>query len=127
MWAHPLCILVCGGDFSQVTEHVRGLVDLNDGQYLHIPKELSLVSLFGEPCEGRLKDLVIEYEVDGSIGSLKMHVRHGYLATDMSVHAGHILHMQHCIPNSIPAAPVISPQIIVEKAEYGIIPEVQRV
>lgn len=51
-----------------VTEFMQGRVDLAEGKYLFLSKEEHLSGLFGDPCPGRDKCLMLHYEILGSEG-----------------------------------------------------------
>lgn len=47
---------------------MQGRVDLAEGKYLFLSKEEQLSELFGDPCPGRDKCLMLHYEILGSEG-----------------------------------------------------------
>lgn len=47
---------------------MQGRVDLTGGQYLFLSRSEPLVELFGDPCPGRDKCLVLHYEILGTEG-----------------------------------------------------------
>ncbi|CAN0150103.1 unnamed protein product, partial [Pylaiella littoralis] len=90
-----------------VTEFMQGRVDLADGKYLYLSKKEPLADLFGDPCPGRDKCLVLRYEIVGTEGRAEAVESDGRLLT----------------PISISCTPMLAPLILVESATYGQSPE----
>ncbi|CAM9967797.1 unnamed protein product [Ectocarpus sp. 4 AP-2014] len=86
-----------------VTEFMQGRVDLADGEYLFVSRKEPLTDLFGDPCPGRDKCLVLRYEVVGTEGRAEAIESDGRLLT----------------PISISCTPMLAPLILVESATYG--------
>ncbi|CBJ33660.1 hypothetical protein Esi_0545_0009 [Ectocarpus siliculosus] len=86
-----------------VTEFMQGRVDLADGKYLFMSRKEPLTDLFGDPCPGRDKCLVIRYEIVGTEGRAEAIESDGRLLT----------------PISISCTPMLAPLILVESATYG--------
>ncbi|CAN0378303.1 unnamed protein product, partial [Laminaria digitata] len=82
---------------------MQGRVDLADGKYLYLSKEEPLSDLFGDPCPGRDKCLMLHYEILGSEGKAESVESDDRLLT----------------PISISCTPMLAPLIIVEAATYG--------
>lgn len=72
------------GQFD-VTEFMQGRVDLAGGTHLFISKTEDLVGLFGDPCPGRDKSLVMQYEVLGTEGKAEAQESDGRLLTPISI------------------------------------------
>ena len=87
-----------------MTEELNGYCDLTEGKYVHIPREMDLAFLWGDPCSGMAKQLVASYEIDGRFGELTAGERRGRLTQDLRMNV----------------APIIAPQVIVLSARYGI-------
>eukprot|EP00903_Cladosiphon_okamuranus_P020991 g19283.t1 len=86
-----------------VTEFMQGRVDLADGKYLFMSRKESMTDLFGDPCPGRDKCLVLRYEIVGTEGRVEAVESDGRLLT----------------PISISCTPMLAPLILVESATYG--------
>ncbi|CAN0282227.1 unnamed protein product, partial [Ectocarpus fasciculatus] len=86
-----------------VTEFMQGRVDLADGKYLFMSRKEPLTDLFGDPCPGRDKCLVLRYEIVGTEGRAEAIESDGRLLT----------------PISISCTPMLAPLILVESATYG--------
>lgn len=54
-----------------VTEFMQGRIDLAGGRYLFLPKTERLADLFGDPCPGREKCLLLHYEILGTEGKVE--------------------------------------------------------
>lgn len=68
-----------------VTEFMQGRVDLADGKYLYLSKKEPLADLFGDPCPGRDKCLVLRYEIVGTEGRAEAVESDGRLLTPISI------------------------------------------
>ncbi|CAM9410853.1 unnamed protein product [Ectocarpus sp. 13 AM-2016] len=86
-----------------VTEFMQGRVDLADGKYLFMSRKEPLTDLFGDPCPGRDKCLVLRYEIVGTEGRAEAIESDGRLLT----------------PISISCTPILAPLIFVESGTYG--------
>ncbi|CAN0301177.1 unnamed protein product [Scytosiphon promiscuus] len=86
-----------------VTEFMQGRVDLAEGKYLFMSRKEPLTDLFGDPCPGRDKCLVLRYEIVGTEGRVESVESDGRLLT----------------PISISCTPMLAPLILVESATYG--------
>lgn len=101
-WGHPRGVVKGRGAFD-VKEALQYRIDSTNGRYCAITQREDLAELFGNPCQGRSKHLVLEYEIAGKAGELYEYEVGGHLAKDIS----------------LDAAPSMAPQIIVERATYG--------
>lgn len=64
---------------------MQGRVDLAGGKHLFLSKEESLVDLFGDPCPGRDKCLMLHYEILGTEGKVDGLESDGRLLTPISI------------------------------------------
>lgn len=101
-WGHPRGVIKGRGAFD-VKDALQYRLDSTNGRYCAISHLEDLTDIFGEPCQGRAKHLVIEYEIMGKAGELYEYEINGRLAKDINLKAG----------------PMMSPQIIIEEATYG--------
>ena len=103
-YGHPRGV-VDGKNYGafDVTEILQSRVDSTNGRYCMISHREDLVKMFGEPCQGRSKQLVIEYEIAGKHGELYEYEIGGRLAKEIS----------------LAAAPSLAPQILIHQATYG--------
>lgn len=68
-----------------VTEFMQGRVDLTEGSHLFVSKTEALRDLFGDPCPGRDKSLVLHYEVLGTEGRAEAQESDGRLLTPVDI------------------------------------------
>lgn len=68
-----------------VTEFMQGRVDLAGGKYLYMSRNEPLTNLFGDPCPGREKCLVLQYEIVGTEGRAEAVESDGKLLTPISI------------------------------------------
>lgn len=101
-YGHPRGVIKGRGAFD-VTETLQYRVDSTAGRYCAISRCEDLTEVFGEPAQGRAKQLVIEYEIAGKAGELYEYENGGRLAKAIN----------------LDAAPSMAPQIIIEAATYG--------
>ena len=99
-YGHPLSTK--GAASFDVRDALQYRVDVNEGKFLEVSRQEDLRRIFGDPCRGRPKHLVIAYEIRGKRGEV----------TEFS---GGILQKRI----SLEAAPCLLPQIIISKATYG--------
>ncbi|CAM9227856.1 unnamed protein product [Chrysoparadoxa australica] len=78
---------------------MRSKVQEAGGEFLHLPRKQMLSDLFGDPCPGKIKQLVIQYEVLGTEGRAEALESAGKLTT----------------PISISSTPILAPLILVKK------------
>lgn len=64
---------------------MQGRVDLAGGQYLFLSKTEPLIDLFGDPCPGRDKTVVLHYEILGTEGKAEAQESDGRLLTPVSI------------------------------------------
>ena len=107
-YGHPKGRSSTGRMSYDVTETMQGLADVHGGSFLSIPHDQSLSSLLGDPCVGYNKDLVVEYEMEGTNGVEVLKETGGHISSRKDAIIGRL--------------PVISPIISVESAFYGITP-----
>lgn len=101
-YGHPRGVIKGRGAFD-VTETLQYRVDSTAGRYCAISRCEDLTEVFGEPAQGRAKQLVIDYEIAGKAGELYEYENAGRLAKAIN----------------LDAAPSMAPQIIIEAATYG--------
>lgn len=104
MFGHPKGRSTTGRMAYNVTEHIQGLIDLNGGSYIHISANTPLTRIFGDPCAGYVKDLLVEYDISGRSGTATVAEMRGRLKTELNIET----------------SPVVSPLIFIESASYGI-------
>ncbi len=54
-----------------MTEQIQARVDSRGGHFLEIQDDESLTEIFGDPQEGKEKELTIDYELMGQTGEAK--------------------------------------------------------
>lgn len=64
---------------------MQGRVDLAGGQYLFLSMGEPLAELFGDPCPGRDKTVVLQYEILGTEGKAEAQESDGRLLTPISI------------------------------------------
>ncbi|KAJ8601585.1 hypothetical protein CTAYLR_005246 [Chrysophaeum taylorii] len=101
-YGHPRGSIKGRGSFD-VRDALQYRVDSTHGKSCVISAFEDLTKLFGEPCAGRAKHLVVEYEIAGKAGELYEYEIGGKLAKDIN----------------LDAAPSMAPQIIIDAATYG--------
>ena len=77
-YGHPRGLIKGRGAFD-VTEILQARVEESGGTFLEVNHRENLKELFGDPCPNRRKNLVINYEIHGSSGSLKGEEVEGHL------------------------------------------------
>ncbi|GMH63890.1 hypothetical protein TL16_g03829 [Triparma laevis f. inornata] len=105
-YGHPRGLIKGRGAFD-VTEILQARVEESGGTFLEVNHRENLKELFGDPCPNRRKNLVINYEIHGSSGSLKGEEVEGHLKKTID----------------LSYTPVIAPLIVIEKATYGLTEE----
>ncbi|GMH85104.1 hypothetical protein TrST_g2760 [Triparma strigata] len=105
-YGHPRGLIKGRGAFD-VTEILQARVEESGGTFLEVNHRENLKELFGDPCPNRRKNLVINYEIHGSSGSLKGEEVEGHLKKTID----------------LSYTPVIAPLIVIEKATYGLTQE----
>ena len=105
-YGHP-CGSTRGRGSFDVKEVVQSRVDATGGSFLHIGHTEDLNKVFSDPSRGKVKDLMIDYEVCGVRGE-----EHEYEIND------------HLLANvRIEARPQIAPLLIINDAQYGVTKE----
>ena len=64
---------------------MQGRVDLAGGKYLLLSKKEPLVDLFGDPCPGRDKVVMLHYEILGTEGKAEAQECDGRLVSPISI------------------------------------------
>jgi hypothetical protein len=103
-WGHPRGRSTTGRMSIEVTEQIQGLADIHGGAYVELDTNRSMTDLFGDPCPGYPKDLLVEYDIAGLSGKRTWPETHGYLSKSAFIET----------------APIVNPLIYVNSATYGV-------
>jgi hypothetical protein len=87
-----------------IRENLQGIVDLNRGSFLYIGAMQPIDRMFGDPCIGYVKDLQIEFDINGKTGYCEMGEAQNRLKKTIQ----------------IKTSPSVSPMILVAFANYGL-------
>ena len=87
-----------------VREQLQGIVDLNRGSFLYIGAMQPIERQFGDPCVGYVKDLQIEFDIDGKSGYVEVGECKNRLKRKIEIQT----------------SPSVSPMILVNTANYGL-------
>lgn len=81
----PVAVSIARIAQFDVTEFMQGRVDLAGGRFLFLSKTEPLTDLFGDPCPGRNKCLVLHYEILGTEGKAEALESDHRLLTPISI------------------------------------------
>ena len=87
-----------------VCEQLQGIVDLNRGSFLYISAMMPIERQFGDPCVGYVKDLQVEFDIDGRTGYVEVGECNNRLKRTIQIQT----------------SPSVSPMILVNVANYGL-------
>lgn len=90
-----------------VTDQIVGISDQLGSHYLDIPASTDFNQLFGDPCYGVDKEIMIKYDVRGRSGEAKQYEHKGHLNRSIVINA----------------TPIVAPVLLIEKAYYGFSPK----
>ena len=104
VYGHPKGRTTTGRMSYDVREQLQGIVDLHQGSFLYISDMQPIENLFSDPCVGYVKDLQVEFDIDGRTGYVEVGECHNRLKR----------------PVHIQTSPSVSPMILVNTANYGL-------
>jgi hypothetical protein len=103
-YGHPKGRTTTGRMSYDVREQLQGIVDLNRGSFLYIGAMLPIERQFGDPCVGYVKDLQLEFDINGKTGYVEVGECHNRLKRTIQIQT----------------SPSVSPMILVNTANYGL-------
>lgn len=103
-YGHPKGRTTTGRMSYDVREQLQGIVDLNFGSFLYIGAMQPIERQFGDPCVGYVKDLQIEFDIDGKTGYVEVGECKNRLKRNIQIQT----------------SPSVSPMILVNTANYGL-------
>ena len=86
-----------------ISEMVQARIDASGGSFLHIGHTEHLPTIFGDPSIGKIKDVVILYEICGVGGEEHEFEMNGFLLSDLKIEA----------------RPQLAPLLIIQSATWG--------
>lgn len=103
-YGHPKGRTTTGRMSYDIREQLQGIVDLNRGSFLYIGAMQPIERQFGDPCVGYVKDLQVEFDIDGRIGYCEVGECQNRLKKAIRIQT----------------SPSVSPMILVNVANYGL-------
>lgn len=103
-YGHPKGRTTTGRMSYDVKEQLQGIVDLNRGSFLYIGAMQPIERTLGDPCVGYVKDLQVEFDIDGKTGYVEVGECNNRLKRTIEIQT----------------SPSVSPMILVNTANYGL-------